>query len=413
MSAEKQFLKIQLRRGNEADFVTSNIILSSGEPAYALDTQVLKVGDGVNSWNNLNSALSNNVSGIVGSYISNINTSITTGISNVTITNGSGVIDYDATKKIQNITSNDSALFIVKGSGWQTSNEYTSSQVLCRINTTHPSGTNISWNLVSEWYNEPPSILPSGTHLILLQSIKTPEIQNNFIFGRYLNSKIVPSQSVNTSLVYLKFDGPEGSSTFIDSSSSNHTVRQGSSQSPAIHSTTAKYNGVSSVLFTNLYGGRKSLIIDEISDDFLFGTNNFTISFWFYALSTAANYLGSPTLLSSGHGSYATGNNGSVECLFDALSYDREKIIMSLNGGEILLKSKFLLYNTWNHVLLQRQGNTLTLSTNNTIDQTENVSGVSFDFGGNNALIRLGASQIYGGSAHQFHGFIDEFMIYT
>jgi len=49
----KQFLRIQLRRGTNEEFVDSNLILASGEPAYALDTNIFKIGDGIRNWTQL------------------------------------------------------------------------------------------------------------------------------------------------------------------------------------------------------------------------------------------------------------------------------------------------------------------------------------------------------------------------
>lgn len=46
----KQFLRIQIRRGTSTEFTSSNIVLASGEPAYAIDTNILKIGDGVSGW---------------------------------------------------------------------------------------------------------------------------------------------------------------------------------------------------------------------------------------------------------------------------------------------------------------------------------------------------------------------------
>jgi hypothetical protein len=43
----------QIRRGSSADFAAANTLLASGEPAYAIDTKILKVGDGVTRWNSL------------------------------------------------------------------------------------------------------------------------------------------------------------------------------------------------------------------------------------------------------------------------------------------------------------------------------------------------------------------------
>lgn len=44
------YSRIQFRRGTAAEFNTANPVLASGEPAYALDTNLLKVGDGSSTW---------------------------------------------------------------------------------------------------------------------------------------------------------------------------------------------------------------------------------------------------------------------------------------------------------------------------------------------------------------------------
>jgi hypothetical protein len=43
----------QIRRGSSADFAAANTLLASGEPAYAIDTKIFKIGDGVTRWNTL------------------------------------------------------------------------------------------------------------------------------------------------------------------------------------------------------------------------------------------------------------------------------------------------------------------------------------------------------------------------
>jgi hypothetical protein len=44
---------IQLRKGTFAEWGSQNPILSSGEPGFDISTNILKIGDGINSWNNL------------------------------------------------------------------------------------------------------------------------------------------------------------------------------------------------------------------------------------------------------------------------------------------------------------------------------------------------------------------------
>ena len=47
------YQRLQFRRGTLADFDSYNPVLASGEPAYAVDGRILKIGDGEQSWTNL------------------------------------------------------------------------------------------------------------------------------------------------------------------------------------------------------------------------------------------------------------------------------------------------------------------------------------------------------------------------
>ena len=48
-----QFKNIQLKRGTKEDFSNLNPKLMAGEPAFALDSNQLKIGNGINRWNDL------------------------------------------------------------------------------------------------------------------------------------------------------------------------------------------------------------------------------------------------------------------------------------------------------------------------------------------------------------------------
>ena len=43
----------QQRRDTEANWVTSGKILANGEIGFATDSKIIKMGDGVNTWENL------------------------------------------------------------------------------------------------------------------------------------------------------------------------------------------------------------------------------------------------------------------------------------------------------------------------------------------------------------------------
>lgn len=64
----KTYAKIQLRKGTHSEFVAANTILASGEPAFAVDTKELKIGDGFTAWPALDSAFVYSITtGIAGS----------------------------------------------------------------------------------------------------------------------------------------------------------------------------------------------------------------------------------------------------------------------------------------------------------------------------------------------------------
>jgi len=44
---------IQFRRGTAANWTSTNPILAQGEFAIEIDTQLYKIGDGLNNWNSL------------------------------------------------------------------------------------------------------------------------------------------------------------------------------------------------------------------------------------------------------------------------------------------------------------------------------------------------------------------------
>lgn len=57
---------IQFRRGSAAEFTAANPILGSGEPAFAIDTNSLRVGNATTTWSNLPSMIISDTSGITG-----------------------------------------------------------------------------------------------------------------------------------------------------------------------------------------------------------------------------------------------------------------------------------------------------------------------------------------------------------
>lgn len=53
---------IKIRRGLSADWVAINPILAQGEPGFEVDTNKLKIGDGIHPWNELDYLISSDIS---------------------------------------------------------------------------------------------------------------------------------------------------------------------------------------------------------------------------------------------------------------------------------------------------------------------------------------------------------------
>jgi hypothetical protein len=107
----KQYSAIQLRRGLDSEFVSSNIILASGEPAFAVDTNILKIGDGTTDWNNLPTPSASGVTFYSGSGVNFFfeNLEATSGNFSDLSINGSGVATLDYVDSLLSI--NDALLF--------------------------------------------------------------------------------------------------------------------------------------------------------------------------------------------------------------------------------------------------------------------------------------------------------------
>jgi hypothetical protein len=163
-TSTKQYTVIKLRRATEDDFITSNLVLASGEPAYASDTKTFKIGNGSSDWDNLPAFTSTDIN-----------------IYNIGSTNGNVSIDWASNKQSQRVTLTGTST-IIKGIGWPTSDISRQTDLEIYVS----GNTNIAWSIVgSNWYNKPSSsVLPSGTHKFNLKSSGP-----NIIEGNYLGSK--------------------------------------------------------------------------------------------------------------------------------------------------------------------------------------------------------------------------------
>lgn len=97
------------------------------------------------------------------------------------VVSGSVVIDFDINKQIQSLTLNGNAITLTKGSGWP--NSAISRDVVLHINVTVP--TLINWDIITEWYAQPPSLtLPVGNYIVLLRSVGATTMQGHYVGNR-------------------------------------------------------------------------------------------------------------------------------------------------------------------------------------------------------------------------------------
>ena len=195
----------------------------------------------------------------------------------------------------------------------------------------------------------------------------------------------------NVSLL-LHGNGANGSTTITDSSSSPKTVTAvGNAQ---ISTAQSKFGG-SSMLFD---GTGDWLTIPD-SDEFSFGSGNFTIEAWIYNNTTGTFRH----IVGQGNG------NGTVAAFyfFKSNTNKLSGLIGSSGGSTIVSSSADLPLNTWTHVAFVRNGGTITLYINGVADGTASVTGIVVNDLSNQ--LRVGAAGEF--PTDTWAGYIDELRI--
>lgn len=195
----------------------------------------------------------------------------------------------------------------------------------------------------------------------------------------------------------LHMDGANNSTIFIDSSGSGHGI---TAANDARISTSVKQFGTGSLLCD---GFQDRLSIDD-SNDFNFGSGDFTIDFWIYPIS-----LGTTQLIYSQHNAsfndylrigifgYSTGD------LFFACDDEGSTVVgFSTDGG-------ILIADTWQHIALVRNSNTWYIFLNG-VSQTLTLRSGSYS----GAMPDISGQIAIGGrsdGSQSLNGYLDEFRI--
>jgi len=200
----------------------------------------------------------------------------------------------------------------------------------------------------------------------------------------------------NVSLL-LHGNGANGSSTIIDSSPSPKTVTAfGNAQ---ISTAQSRFGGASIA-----FDGSGDYLTTPNDNSLKLGSENFTIEYWFYPanLSGIKQHLNPDVTVSNNatQASYAIITSGTAVLYYLSSSGTAWNIAAGASVGTATL-------NTWQHLALVRNQNTITPYLNGVAGTTTTTSASLFDF---SSALTIGW-QTAGSTAQQYNGYIDELRI--
>lgn len=205
-----------------------------------------------------------------------------------------------------------------------------------------------------------------------------------FVDGNELPDSIPDNDYNNVSLL-LHMKGSNGSTSFIDSSSSPKTITvYGNAQ---ISTTQSKFGGSS-----GYFDGSGDYISLPQSSDWDFGSGDFTIEFWAY-------------LLSHGGGGYNHYFSIINQNTFGFKSYS-DFYYLAANGSVQVSTSAPPVLNSWQHIALVRNGTSLKIFVNGVESGSSTISPET-SYGSSSGSSYVGS----GWSGEYLHGYIDEFRI--
>jgi len=186
-----------------------------------------------------------------------------------------------------------------------------------------------------------------------------------------------------------------GSTTFSDSSTSNHSIsRNGDTQ----HSTTQKKFGSSSIFFD---GTGDDLVVAS-SNDFIFGSDNFTIDWWQHPTEITGNdYMVCSYNSSAGNSFYIDFQPGT----------SNRFMFYATVGGSVTAQYYFAVTkqkDVWKHYALVRNGTDIKLYENGTALTRTEATAVSTNSIGNTQTSFVLGSFV---NNYYFKGYIDEFRV--
>jgi hypothetical protein len=176
----------------------------------------------------------------------------------------------------------------------------------------------------------------------------------------------------NNTVLVMHGDGTNGATVFTDEKGGNIT-----SYGTVVTSTTVYKFGTSSIYFP----GASSRLSTDISPNYSFGSGNFTVEFWYTSVSKVSSY---PLIIGN---SKAWGSNAwGINDRHDAYPTKFTVFIYNALNGPLIVSNTTVTNNTTYHLALVRNGNTISLYVNGTLDSSATIS-VSLDSNSSDAIV--------------------------
>jgi hypothetical protein len=190
----------------------------------------------------------------------------------------------------------------------------------------------------------------------------------------------------SNTLLMLHMDGTNGSTTFTDSSLSNHTATPVSGAK--ISTAQSKFGSASGA-----FNGSSDYLQYSDSADWSLGTNDFTFDWWEYRTASTGNVIGR---YPSGQCSYAVGYyfGGNISCYLSTGGAGWD-VASGVSMGSAIL-------NAWTHYALVRSGNNFYTFQNGNLISTFNSSASIYNNSGATEIGSWTPGSVY------FPGYIDE-----
>jgi hypothetical protein len=185
---------------------------------------------------------------------------------------------------------------------------------------------------------------------------------------------------------------------FLDSSSTNATI----TKTGAV--TQGSVSPFSQIGYSNNFNGTTDYLTLPSSTAYAFGTSNFTIEFWHFTTSQAQLY---PALVSNQATATYAANKFAFYDRHNSASTKYSLYVYNISGATAALVSNFTpVNNTWYHIAIVRNGNTISLYVNGALDSSV-TSAASMD-GGVAQPISIGRSD---STSTYFSGYISNLRI--